>query len=207
MTLYKRNKLIFGVGINNADYGVYKTAVVDGKRKNVWTCPFYQAWTSMLRRCYSDIMHPTYKDCSVCDEWLTFSNFKAWMEQQDWQGKQLDKDLLKEGNKRYCTEYCIFVDRKINSFVIDCGASRGEYMIGVSWFKPNGKFRARCSNPFTGKKEYLGLFTTELEAHLTWRTRKHELSCLLADSEYCTDERLANVLRTRYDVSTDWTKT
>ena len=196
--LRKRNRLVFGVGINDADYNVCEHYIVDGKDKIVWVCPFYQTWKSMLKRCYSEKEYPTYKGCSVCDEWLIFSNFKRWMEQQDWQGKQLDKDLLIEGNKVYSPETCIFVDQVINKFVTDSGAARGEYMIGVYWRKHVGKFVSQCSNPFTCKREHLGYFTDELTAHLVWKARKHELACQLADSQYCTDPRLAEVLRTRY---------
>ena len=194
-------KLIYGVGINDADYDVHECANVSGKWKNIWRCPFYKTWTNMLYRCYSEkaqSKHPTYKSCRVCDEWLVFSNFKAWMETQDWEGKHLDKDVLKGGNKTYCPEWCIFVDRNINNFVTDRGNYRGEYMIGVSWHKSGCKFVSQCRNPFTHKNEYLGYFTNELEAHLAWKSRKHELACLLADSEYCTDPRLAEALRTRY---------
>ena len=190
-----------GVGINDADYNVYETENVDGKLKIVWMCPFYRTWKSMLERCYSSkyqSKHPTYKGCSVCVNWLIFSKFKSWMEKQDYQGKQLDKDLLKEGNKVYSPKYCIFVDRKVNLFVIDCGASRGEYMIGVCWNNAAGKVQAGVRNPFTGKIEHLGLFNNELDAHLAWKARKHELACQLANSEYCNDPRLAQALKVRY---------
>ena len=199
--LHKRNRLVQGVGINDADYVTEKKETINGKYVRVWICPFYRTWTNMLERCYSEKYHqrqPTYKGCKVCDEWLIFSNFKKWMEQQDWEGKQLDKDLLVEGNKVYSPNTCIFVDHKINSFVIDRAASRGEYMIGVHWDKYANKFIAQCGNPFTSKPEYLGLFADELEAHLTWKARKHKLACQLADSEYCNDPRLAEVLRTKY---------
>ena len=201
MKLIKMNTLTYGVGINDADYNVYECTVVDGKRKIVWRCPFYRTWTDMLMRCYSEKFqsrNPTYKGCSVCKEWLTLSNFKEWMTSKDWEETQLDKDLLKEGNKIYSPEYCIFVDRKINNFVTDRGASRGDCMIGVHWHKRDEKFQSNCNNPFTGKREHLGYFTNELEAHLAWKKRKHELACMLAESEYCNDTRLAEALKTRY---------
>ena len=155
----------------------------------------------MLKRCYSSDFHnrrPTYKDCEVCEEWKYFMNFKKWMEKQDWEGKQLDKDFLFKGNRVYSPETCVFIPNIINSFTMDCGANRGKYMIGVYWSEDKGKFRSCCRNPFTGKTEFLGYFNNELEAHLTWKKRKHELACQLADSEHVTDERVADALRKWY---------
>lgn len=199
---YTKRKLVEGVGINDADYVIARNEILlSGKQRRTWVCPFYSKWTEMIKRCYSEKYQtnkPTYRGCTVCEEWLTFSNFKAWMESQDWKGKQLDKDLLKEGNKIYSPDYCIFVERKINMFVTDSGAARGEYMIGVHFHIPLGKFQAECRNPFIKKSEYLGIFNTELDAHLAWKKRKHELACQLAESEYCNDPRLAEALRTRY---------
>jgi len=138
----KIRKLVYGVGINDADYVVQRneTIYVNGKRtrKQVWICPYYQAWKSMLERCYSikyQERQPTYRGCSVSEEWLTFSVFKSWMEKQEWEGMQLDKDILFEGNKLYSKETCVFVSSVVNIFTTDRGASRGEWLIGVNWSK------------------------------------------------------------------------
>lgn len=203
----KIRKLVYGVGINDADYVTQKkesVGYVDGKRKRklVWNCPYYQTWVGMLKRCYStkyQEKRPTYKGCSVSDEWLTFSNFKNWMENQDWEGKQLDKDLLLEGNKVYSSETCVFVAPMVNSFTIDCRAARGEWLIGVYWDKRDRRFHSRCNNPFTKKLEHLGLFTCELEAHQAWLKRKLELAYELAAIQ--TDERVAKALIDRYSKS------
>ena len=199
-----KQRLVFGVGINDADYVTRKMETighVDGKRKQklIWICPYYRAWTHMLERCYStkyQERYPTYKGCSVSDDWLIYSVFKNWMEAQNWEGKQLDKDLLFEGNKVYSAETCVFVTKTINSFTTDSGASRGGLMIGVNWDKGANKFKSQCSNPFTKKREHLGLFTTELEAHQAWRKRKLELAYDLAAIQ--TDVRVAKALINRY---------
>ena len=200
----KTRKLVFGVGINDSDYVTQKMETigyVDGKRKQklVWMCPFYRTWKNMLERCYSTKLQerkPTYKGCSVTDEWKTFSNFRAWMMTQDWEGNQLDKDLLFEGNKVYSPETCVFVSGMVNNFTIDRGNDRGEFLIGVSWHKGANKFASRCCNPFTKKREYLGLFTSEQEAHEAWLTRKLELAKELSAIQ--TDERVAEALIGRY---------
>ena len=68
-------KLVYGVGINDADYVVrrMKTIKVNGKRKQklVWECPYYRVWKAMLQRCYSiktQDKNPSYKGCSVSEE-------------------------------------------------------------------------------------------------------------------------------------------
>jgi hypothetical protein len=181
---------VCGIGINDADYVVAKRK----GNKIIWICPFYRAWKDMLKRCYNKTelkRHPTYVGCTVCEEWLTFSNFKVWMESQNWEGKQLDKDILGNG-KLYNPKTCAFVLPSTNVFLTDCAASRGEYLIGVYRNKQNGKFRSQCRNPFTKKVEYLGYFHTELEAHFAWKKRKHEHACKLAELE--TNPRVTKAL-------------
>ena len=198
-------KLVFGVGINDADYVTHKWETVElngvRKQKLVWTCPYYRVWHSMLQRCYSakfQERNPTYKGCSVSEEWLRFSNFRAWMEAQDFEDKQIDKDLLFEGNKVYSAETCVFVTKAVNMFTTDSGASRGEWLIGVYWNKGVGKFKSQCSNPFTKKGEHLGYFTCEKEAHQSWIKRKLELAHLLAAEQ--TDTSVAKALIERYTI-------
>lgn len=145
-----RHRIVYGVGKNDADYSVVRK--IGGKR--VW-CPFYKTWLHMMERAYSTNFKAkrlTYKDVSVCEEWLTFSNFKAWMEQQDWEGKELDKDILVVGNKVYSPDACCFVTRVVNMFVVESKASRGIWPIGVYFHKLSQKFMARCNNPFTKKR-------------------------------------------------------
>ena len=39
------------------------------------------------------------------------------MESQEWEGKQLDKDIVIPGNKVYSPDACIFVDKRINNLM------------------------------------------------------------------------------------------
>lgn len=195
-------KLVYGVGINDADYVVRigeTVGYVAGKQKLVWICPFYQTWKNMLKRCYSEKYQstkPTYVGCSVVEEWKTFSVFKAWMEKQDWQSNQLDKDILILNNREYGPNTCVFVSSVVNNFVTESNAARGKYPIGVCWHKVRQKFVAYCNNPFTKKQEYLGLFSFPNEAYGAWLKRKQELAILLAAEQ--TDERVAKALVARY---------
>lgn len=186
-------KLIQGVGINDAGYTV--KPVINGKQV---ACVFFSKWERMITRCYSavyQLKRPTYVGCVVCDEWIKFSNFKDWMENQDWAGKELDKDILGDG-KLYSPENCAFVDALTNTFINENLSSRGESPIGVDICKKTGRFRARCQNPFTKKLEHLGYFEDALDAHRQWKKRKHELSVRLSFMQ--EDSRVANALRARY---------
>ena len=190
-----KTKLVQGVGVNDADYTVTKCK----NGKQVWECPCYRAWTNMLKRAYSDKYkkkQPTYEGVTVCEEWHSFMRFRAWMESQVWEGKELDKDILVHGNKVYSPTTCVFVDKGVNLFLTDHTSARGEWPIGVYWNEHAKKFMSRCNNPFTKKSECLGYFHCPNRAHQAWKARKHELACQLADIQ--ADERVAEALRTRY---------
>ena len=205
------NKLVCGVGVNDLGYKVHvREDVTEGGgkriRKTVFLCKYYTAWRNMIERCYSKKYQerkPSYTGTSVCSEWLYATAFKKWMEQQDWYGKCLDKDIIVLGSKLYSPDTCAFVLKATNSFVIACDACRGEYPVGVCLYKPTGKYIASCKNPFSGKKEYLGLFSAPEEAHEAWRKRKHELAQLVAATE--SDQRVVEALKKRYSLE-EWYK-
>ena len=187
-------KLLYGVGLNDADYTVNK--LIAGKR--IW-CKFYTRWRNMLARCYDlkyQENHPTYIGCSVAKEWHSFMTFRGWMELQDWQGNHLDKDLLINGNKVYSPETCVFISHELNNFTLDSSSSRGLWPVGVSFHNSYGMFEAYCRNPFSKIKDHIGYFSCPKEAHLAWRKRKHELACQLAALQ--ADQRVATALRVRY---------
>ena len=145
-----------GMGVNDSDYATGET--VDGKFVR---CPYYAAWSRMLERCYSAKYHvrkPTYIGCTVCDEWLSFMAFRAWMIEQPWKGNQLDKDIIQPGNKVYSPDMCVFVSANINALI---GTSPQRDMpIGVSLI--GGKYSAQCMA--NGVINHLGHFHGAHEA-------------------------------------------
>lgn len=114
----KKVKLVCGVGINDADYPVRIRSHIkqDGTFLDEWRCPFYTKWQKMLSRCYGKYNKSqkfnSYDQVEVCQEWLRFSNFKSWMEKQDWESKELDKDLLSGESKIYSPETCCFISHR-----------------------------------------------------------------------------------------------
>jgi hypothetical protein len=168
----KKPRKVFGVGINDANY-VVQPMGPDGKQVH---CPYYDAWKRTLERAYCPRLHarrPTYIGVTVCEEWHSFMAFRAWMETQDWEGKHLDKDIIAPGNKVYSPDTCVFVSPALNTLLLDCGATRGEWPIGVDWHKQARKFRAKIA--IAGRDKHLGLFTCPHEAHMAWRKAKVRL--------------------------------
>lgn len=181
----KQKGLIFGIGVNDLGYPVKD-------------CPFYARWKYMHRRCYHTLTHglmPTYNDKTVHPDWHLASNFKAWMETQDWQGKELDKDLLIPGNKVYSAETCCFVTKEVNYFMTERQNHRGDYPIGVHWSKKDKVFVAAVS--VFGKQTYLGGYDTPEEAHQAWLDKKIEMAYALASQQ--SDPRVAAALIDRYE--------
>jgi hypothetical protein len=175
--------------------------MINGKAKFLWRCPYYDKWTGMLARCYDPReleKYPTYVGCYVSEDFRRFSDFKIWVDKQpnrDWQTCHLDKDLLIKDNKCYSKNTCVFVSPALNLFITNSFESKTQYLIGAKYHKRDNIFESCCSNPLTYAEDgrYLGRYKTEMEAHLAWKTKKHEYACILADQQ--ADERLANALR------------
>ena len=183
-----------------------KMMVAHFDRRNKMNVEIYNKWAAMLKRCSEiyHISHLTYKDCYVCDEWLTFSNFKSWMETQDWEGKDLDKDLLIYSNKMYSPNTCCFISPVINKFLTKRQNERGLYPLGVSYRNKladmvnefTSPFRARVSIT-TKHQTHLGYFKTPEEAHRAWQKAKAALAFDLALEQ--TDERVKQGLMRVYE--------
>lgn len=187
-------RLVSGVGFNDAGYPVNPR--VAGK---IVPCPYYRAWSDMLKRCYNlnyQSKHPTYIGCEVCEEWLTFSKFKAWMEDQDWEGNQLDKDILKAGNKLYSPAFCIFVSPLVNSFILEPKLVDNGLPTGVSFHNKNKKYIAQCKRLGDRENPYIGSYDTAEEARSAYLAKKTEYARVLSAQQ--TDSRVAKRLIEMY---------
>lgn len=163
----KRTKLVYGVGINDYQGNI---------KYNHVHIPSYHTWCQMLKRCYSQAFlskNPTYVGCRVCEEWLYFSNFKKWFDENYIDGYCLDKDILSsKNNKAYSPDTCCFVPNEINVLLCKSDSKRGKMPIGVYERKMvNGyKYVAYVNN--TKKHFHLGTFDTPEEAFQAYKSAK-----------------------------------
>lgn len=155
-----RRSLVFGVGINDADYITKHNGV---------RCPIYQKWKGMLQRCYDPLtlnINPCYRGCTVCDDWLTFSVFAEWMESKDWEGLELDKDILFPGNRVYSPDKCVFIPRDLNSLLNSSASAGSPFPVGVSYNERDHAFISKCR--YKGRRIHLGSFSCPKEAGLAY---------------------------------------
>lgn len=166
-----KRKPIYGWGINDADYVVQP--VINGRQV---LCPFYSRWVGMLTRVFCPKYkekNPSYSDCSVHDTWKYFSNFKAWMEEQEWEGNDLDKDVLKPGNKIYGPDHCVFIPPRLNKSLNLKSVSLSSRNLPVGVGKVGLKYIASLSG-YAGVRTRIGTFLDAKAAHKAWQMAKSE---------------------------------
>lgn len=202
-------KMVLGVGINDAGYVVkknerYKDGSGKVKSRQTWVCPYYRRWMSMLYRVTPEHSRrrKSYEGVTICPDWVYFTRFKEWVEAQEKAFgvdeiamRQLDKDILFPGNKVYSPSTCAFVLPETNYFFTDSRAARGDLPIGVSFHKGDQKFHARIMDG--GANRFLGSFHCPNEAHSAWLSCKRALAHKVASREI--DHRVKQAVVKFYD--------
>ena len=143
----------------------------------------YHVWGNMMARCYTTRIQekqPTYKGCTVSDEFLIFSGFYNWYQKQYGADLnfEIDKDLLFKGNKEYHPDKCVLLPKEINSSLITRKKMRGNLPIGVS-LSQSGSFIAMMN--IGGATKYLGTFKTPEQAFQAYKQAKENHIKLLAE--------------------------
>lgn len=175
-------KTVFGVGVN--DYKGTVTYYKEGKQRKVKS---YSVWQCMIQRCYDEKFqekNTTYKGCAVSVEWLLYSNFKKWFDENypselsEEISFALDKDLISDGNKVYSEKTCVFLPAKINSFLTNKQQNNKTDYTGVSFNKTKGKFIAQISDFETSKRKAIGNFKTPIEAYEAYKISRRYMATL-----------------------------
>lgn len=110
----------------------------------------YLVWQGILRRCYDEKFNntkPTYKGCSMCNEWMNYQTFAKWFEDNYYEVSNermhLDKDIMYKNNKIYSPETCTIVPQRINVLFVNNHARRGDLPVGVQ--STGRRYRAICT--------------------------------------------------------------
>ena len=146
----------------------------------------YETWRGILRRCYDEksfLKSPTYRGCTVCEEWHNFQNFASWYVQQKgfierW---DLDKDLLVFGNKVYSPSTCCLIPAEVNSLFSGANKpKRGSCPKGVHWDSTKKKY---ISQIHRGRicQDYLGSFNNPVDAFAAYKIAKEDYVKLIAN--------------------------
>ena len=136
----------------------------------------YYLWNGMLKRCYNtDKMerNPSYHDCEVVGDFIYFSKFLKWCEQQKGFGQkgfELDKDILVKGNKIYSEDTCCFVPKDLNVILTHRRKDKGLCPVGVYHNKRTNKYIAQISK--FKKVTHLGCFDTPESAFQAYKEAK-----------------------------------
>lgn len=173
MKVNNKERLIWGVGINDKNTPVS----TNGKKDKCYT-----TWYSMLERCYSPrwkSLYPTYKNCTVCEDWKTYSQFEKWFNENYIVGYDLDKDLFSEGEPIYSPSTCTFLPPEINKLIHKAKRGNGLKLgVSMAW----GKYKSSINAG--GYTRHLGLFDSEDEAHEAYVKARLKHIARVADYYY-----------------------
>lgn len=150
------------------------------KQIPVFRCPIYLKWIGLKERAGDGSINKrstSYLNVDVCDNWLSFMNFRVWvLSQPCWEGMSLDKDLIKSGNQIYAPEVCAFVPQPINCALLVGNRSNSKgHPFGVSLISestkaaPRHKYVAQMHKD--GKAVRRHTETIE-EAHALWQENR-----------------------------------
>ena len=184
--------LVYGVGINDVMIPYFT-------KTRTW-----RTWCGIIRR--TDKRDPKwlsqpgkeyYIDCTLDPRWYELSVFKEWIEKwDDFENKEVDKDLLIPGNKVYGPDTCLMVRPIVNAW-FKPNATKGDLPRGVSWNsrwkkgKSPNPYRAQIT-PIGGKRTGLGYYATIEEASAVFEKARKEQIQILIETE--TDLKVKNAM-------------
>ena len=142
----------------------------------------YVTWRDMMRRAHSKTSSKKkdklyYDDCVVDSTFQDYFLFYEWSKKQfgfnklDKKGRafSIDKDILSKGKRGYFPESVVYVPQAINIF-FKVNEKSAKYLRGVSKPVNQKSFMGKITIDY--ECIYLGMFDTELNAHLAWCKHK-----------------------------------
>ena len=186
--------LCYGVGINDVMIPYFTST-------RTW-----RTWSGIIRR--TDNRDPKwineqnkehYIGCTLDSRWYKLSAFKEWIEQwDDYENKEVDKDILIPGNKTYGPDTCLMVRPIVNKWFKPNKHGGGDLPRGVTlsvhWKnRGTGKPYRSQITPIGGKRTGLGYYATIEEASAVFEKARREQIKILIETE--TDLKVKNAMQ------------
>lgn len=136
---------------------------------------FKDKWRGMLCRVVTEERgYKLSRDCiglyagvGICEEWLTYSNFKCWVETQPYEGNDLDKDLF--GARTYGPDTSYFLPHQLNC-ILQTNRTGKLGILGVT----KKKLKYVTNGWWMEKPQKRYSFSCPYEAHRQWQLTKAE---------------------------------
>lgn len=173
----------------------------------------YTRWKHIIRRTvtdYNDAKVASYKDVTLCEEWMNFQNFAKWYYNYLSKYKRIpndlplcvDKDIKIHGNKIYSPDTCMIVPERINLMLIKEFARRGNSPIGTSFDKRLNKYSVTvhdCDSNEVG----LGMFENAIDGFNAYKKAKEKYLLEMANryKDILPDETYEAIINYRVDIN------
>lgn len=171
---------------------------VDRKSK-----PFV-CWRNVLNRCYNQkyiAKHPQSKGSTIAEEWLNYSNFLDWYNQNYYevsQGQIMINTLLKSNSKHYCAKNCIFLPREINDVFAKYSIKQNDDSLPIDIFVRDYTSYGKTFPVWqvSVSDRYIGIYSDRAEAMQVWQeTKQNQLDTLIKKYETEMPQNVIDILK------------
>lgn len=161
------DKIVMGIGIND-EFRV---------SKNSKPSKAYQAWAQMIVKTTNPEASGYVADGVICKDWLTFSKFKAWFEENYVDGWVMDRGIISPEDNMFSPEHCVFVPRYLSRFARKQKINNKCDLHGVTKIEREGVDAVFISGIYVaGKQMHIGSFKTAIDAHKAYINRRMEVA-------------------------------
>lgn len=154
----------------------------------------YFVWSFLLLRTLNNKfkqINSTYKNVTICNEWLDFNNFINWYENNYYEINEeldVDKDILNSNKKVYSPENCLLIPKSINSKFVHLKTINKIYKV----INENNQYIYRIN--INGRKYQLESYNKEFLKQECLRIKMDEFKNLVKTYEGKIPSKTYNIL-------------
>lgn len=138
---------------------VYNLGIIDIPNASGYSS--WRTWLYMLKRVATK---KSYSNVTICDEWLTFSNFHKWFDRHWRKGWDLDKDL--KGHLLYSPDTCVYLPKEINQCLQRHNGIKKSNGVWIAEYSRGGQLE--CIGEYGSKEEAQEAYLKEKKEYLDY---------------------------------------